>query len=140
MRVLIVIFIAISAVLALVQYKSSVNFITQLMGISWGAMAGAFLAPFLYSLYSKKVTVISCWTCFIFATVLMTANMFMRPMFPAILQSPINAGAFAMIAGLILVPIISLITPSPDKNLVDNAFKCYDKETKVPIIEALGKE
>ncbi|MBR6013129.1 MAG: sodium:solute symporter [Selenomonadaceae bacterium] len=140
MRVLIVIFIAISAVLALVQYKSSVNFIAQLMGISWGAMAGAFLAPFLYSLYSKKVTVISCWTCFIFATVLMTANMFMRPMFPAILQSPINAGAFAMIAGLILVPIISLITPSPDKNLVDNAFKCYDKETKVPIIEALGKE
>ena len=140
MRILIVIFIAISAVLALIQYTSSVNFIAQLMGISWGAMAGAFLAPFMYSLYSKKITVASCWASFIFATVLMTANMLARPMFPEILQSPINAGAFAMIAGLIFVPIVSAITPSPNKNLVDNAFKCYDKETKVPIIEALGKE
>lgn len=140
MRILIVVFIAISAILALIQYTSSVNFIAQLMGISWGAMAGAFLAPFMYSLYSKKISVASCWVCFIFATVLMTANMLARPMFPAILQSPINAGAFAMIAGLILVPIISAITPSPDKNLVEHAFRCYDKETKVPIIEALGKE
>ena len=140
MRFLIVVFIAISAVLALIQYTSSVNFIAQLMGISWGAMAGAFLAPFMYSLYSKKISVASCWTCFIFASVLMTANMLIRPMFPAILQSPINAGAFAMIAGLFIVPIVSAITPKPNKDLVENAFKCYEKETKVPIIEALGKE
>ena len=139
MRILIVIFIAISAVLALIQYTSSVNFIAQLMGISWGAMAGAFLAPFMYSLYSKKVTTASCWACFIFATVLMTANMLIRPAFPAIMQSPINSGAIAMLAGLVIVPIVSAITPSPDKNLVDNAFKCYDKETKVPISVALGK-
>ncbi len=139
MRILIVIFIAISAVLALIQYTSSVNFIAQLMGISWGAMAGAFLAPFMYSLYSKKVTTASCWACFIFATVLMTANMLIRPAFPAIMQSPINSGAIAMLAGLVIVPIVSAITSKPDKNLVDNAFKCYDKETKVPISVALGK-
>ena len=140
MRILIVVFIAISAVLALVQYTSSVNFIAQLMGISWGAMAGAFLAPFMYSLYSKKITTFSCWACFLFATFLMTANMLARPLFPAILQSPINAGAFAMIAGLIIVPIVSAITPKPDKKLVDNAFACYDKETTVPQSVALGKK
>ena len=140
MRVLIIIFIAISAVLALVQYTSSVNFIAQLMGISWGAMAGAFLAPFMYALYSKKVTTASCWACFIFATVLMTANMLIRPEFPAILQSPINSGAFAMLAGLIIVPVVSAFTPAPDKNLVDNAFTCYDKETTVPVSVALGKD
>lgn len=140
MRILIVIFIAISAVLALVQYKSSVNFIAQLMGISWGAMAGAFLAPFMYSLYSKKVTTASCWTCFIFATVLMTANMIIRPAFPAIMQSPINAGAIAMLAGLVIVPIVSAITSKPDKNLVDHAFACYDKKVTVPIEVALEKE
>ena len=49
-RVLVVVFIAISAVIALVQYKSNITFIAQLMGISWGALAGSFLAPFLYSL------------------------------------------------------------------------------------------
>ena len=66
MRILIVVFIAISSVLALIQYKSSVTFIAQLMGVSWGALAGSFLAPFLYSLYSKKVTKASCWVCFLF--------------------------------------------------------------------------
>lgn len=139
-RILIVIFIAISAVLAMVQYKSSVNFIAQLMGISWGAMAGAFLAPFMYSLYSKKVTTAACWVCFIFCSVLMSANMIIRPMFPAILQSPINAGAFAMLAGLVIVPIISAITPKPDKKLVDDAFTCYDKKIVVPLSTSLNSE
>ena len=45
MRVLIVVFIIVSAALALVQYHSSITFIAQLMGISWGALAGAFLGP-----------------------------------------------------------------------------------------------
>ena len=140
MRILIVVFIAISAVLALIQYSSSVNFIAQLMGISWGAMAGAFLAPFMYSLYWKKVSTASCWACFIFGVALMTANMLIRPEFPAILQSPINSGAVAMLAGLIIVPIVSAVTPAPDKDLVDNAFACYDKETTVPQSVALGKK
>ena len=139
-RILIVVFIAISAVLALIQYKSSVNFIAQLMGISWGAMAGAFLAPFMYSLYSKKVSTAACWTCFIFASVLMTANMLIRPAFPAIMQSPINAGAIAMLAGLIIVPIVSAITPSPDKKLVDDAFTCYDEKIMVPLSTSLDSE
>ena len=42
MRLLIVVFIAISVVLAIVQYRSNVTFIAQLMGVSWGALAGAF--------------------------------------------------------------------------------------------------
>ena len=140
MRVLIVIFIAISAILALIQYKSSVNFIAQMMGISWGAMAGAFLAPFMFSLYSKRVTTAACWTCFVFSVVLMSANMLIRPMFPAIMQSPINAGAIAMIAGMLIVPIVSALTEPPERRLVDDAFKCYEKETTVPQYVALGKK
>jgi SSS family solute:Na+ symporter len=42
-RVFLAIFILISVVIALIQYKSSVTFIAQLMGISWGALAGSFL-------------------------------------------------------------------------------------------------
>ena len=139
-RILVVVFIAISAVLALVQYKSSVNFIAQLMGVSWGAMAGAFLAPFMYALYSKKISVTACWACFIFGSVLMTANMLIRPAFPAIMQSPINSGAIAMLAGLIIVPIISAVTSPPDKELVDNAFKCYDEKILVPLSTSLNSD
>lgn len=139
-RVLIVVFIAISAILALIQYKSSVTFIAQLMGVSWGALAGSFLAPFMYSLYSKKVTKISCWVCFLFSSILMLANIFWRSSFPVIMQSPINCGAIAMLAGLVIVPVVSLFTPKPDKNLVDNAFACYEKETTVSQKTALGKK
>ncbi|MBQ7507425.1 MAG: sodium:solute symporter, partial [Lachnospiraceae bacterium] len=138
-RVLIVVFIAISAILALIQYSSSVTFIAQLMGVSWGALAGAFLAPFLYSLYGKWVTRASCWACFLFASVVMVLNIFLRDSFPPILQSPINSGAVVMLAGLVIVPVVSLFTKKPEKKLVDEAFACYDRETKVAQKTALGQ-
>jgi len=138
-RALIVVFIGISAVLALIQYKSNVTFIAQLMGVSWGALAGAFLAPFMYSLYSKKVTKAACWVSFLFSSVLMLANIFWKASFPVIMQSPINCGAIAMIAGLVIVPIVSAFTKKPDKDLVENAFACYEKESTVSQKTALGK-
>ena len=138
MRVLIVVFIAISAVLAIIQHKSSVTFIAQLMGISWGAMAGAFLAPFLYGLYWKRVTKAACWVSFLFSALFMTANILCPAVFPALLRSPINAGAFCMIAGLVLVPVVSMITPKPDKARVDDAFSCYEEQVLVPKSRALG--
>ncbi|MCI8287007.1 MAG: sodium:solute symporter family protein, partial [Lachnospiraceae bacterium] len=138
MRALIVVFIAISSILALIQYKSAVTFIAQLMGVSWGALAGSFLAPFLYSLYSRRVTRASCWVCFLFSSVLMVTNIFFRSFFPEIMQSPINCGAIAMLAGLVIVPIVSLFTPKPDQNLVNSAFACYEKKTEVAQKTALN--
>ena len=138
MRSLIVVFIAISVVLAIVQYRSNVTFIAQLMGVSWGALAGAFLAPFLYGLYWKHTTQASCWVSFIFSTVVMILNIFLRPSFPVLLQSPINAGAFCMLAGLVIVPAVSLFTKAPDRQLVDSAFSCYNKKVLVKQTEALG--
>lgn len=124
-RGLVLVFIAISAVIALVQYKSNVTFIAQLMGISWGALAGAFLAPFLYALYWKKVSKASCYACFVFSCVLMIANMLFRESFPVILQSPINCGAIAMLAGLVIVPVVSLFTKAPDEKNVEHSFACF---------------
>ena len=60
------IFIAISAVIAIIQAKSRNMFIAQMMGVSWGALAGAFLAPFLYGLYSKKTTKAAVVSSFVF--------------------------------------------------------------------------
>ena len=101
--------------LAIIQYRSSVTFIAQLMGVSWGALAGAFLAPFLYGLYWKKATSAACWASFLFSTVVMLSNIFVGSRFPALLQSPINAGAFCMLAGLVIVPVVSLFTRKPDR-------------------------
>ena len=138
MRILIVVFITISVILAIIQYRSSVTFIAQLMGVSWGALAGAFLAPFLYGLYWRGTTKIACWASFVFSTVVMLANIFVRSSFPTLIQSPINAGAFCMLAGLVIVPVVSAFTSAPDKNLVDGAFSCYDRKVTVRQSEALG--
>ena len=139
-RVLVVVFIAISAIIALIQYKSSVTFIAQLMGISWGALAGAFLAPFLYSLYWKKTTKASCWACFIFGAGIMLVDMLAPSIMPPIMKSPINCGAIAMLAGLIIVPVVSLLTPKPEEKFVEDIFTCYDRETIVRVKDSLGNE
>ena len=139
MRCLIVVFIAISVVLAIIQYKSTVTFIAQLMGVSWGALAGAFLAPFLYGLYWKGATKTACWVSFIFSTVVMLADISpLKVHFPTLLVSPINCGAFCMIAGLIIVPVVSLVTAKPEKRLVDDAFSCYDERVTVRKSQTLG--
>ena len=137
-RSLIVVFIIISSVIAIFQFRGGITFIAQLMGVSWGALAGSFLAPFLYGLYWKRASKVSVWCCFIFSIALMTGNIFFRSEFPPILQSPINAGAFAMLAGLIIVPVVSAITRAPEKAAVDNCFSCYEEEISVKIKDDLG--
>ncbi|WP_373215494.1 sodium:solute symporter [Ruminococcus sp. 5_1_39BFAA] len=122
MRVLIVFFIAISVILAL----NPPTFIAQLMGISWGALAGAFLAPFLYGLFWKGTTKLAVWASFIVGVGITVANMFIK-----FIASPINAGAVAMVAGLVVVPVVSLLTPKMEQKKVDKIFSCYDEEVQV---------
>jgi len=139
-RMLIVVFILISVIIALIQYKSTVTFIAQLMGISWGALAGSFLAPLIYGLYWKKTTKAGCWASFIFATVVMLTCILFPAVLPPILQSPINAGAFTMLSGLIIVPVVSLLTPKTSDALVENCFSCYDAKVTVSAKSALPEE
>ncbi len=118
MRILIVVFIVISVVLAL----KPPAFIPQLMAISWGALAGSFLAPFLYGLYWKGVTKAACWVSFIAGVGITVSNLFLK-----FIASPINAGALAMVAGLVLVPLVSLLTPKLGKEKVEMIFSCYEE-------------
>lgn len=131
MRVLLAFFIIISVVIAL----DPPAFIAQLMGISWGALAGAFLAPFLYGLYWKGVTKAAVWASFICGVGITVSNMFLK-----YIASPINAGAIAMIAGLIIVPIVSLLSPKLDKKKVDDIFSCLDEKVMVEQKMALPEE
>ena len=140
MRVFIVFYIIISAVIAVIKDSfPGITFIAQMMGVSWGALAGSFLAPFLYGLYWKGASKAGCFASFLFGTVVMILNVFLRPSFPALLQSPINCGAFTMIAGFIIVPLVSFITKKPDKAVVEDAFICYDETTIVKQTTSLGE-
>ena len=151
MRLFIVFFIAISAVIAVIKDSHpSVTFIAQMMGVSWGALAGAFLAPFLYSLYSKKVTKASAAVCFvwgcgiaIFQMVVTLAKLPVAdfgPFFGYIFKSSINSGVVAMVGGLVIVPIVSLFTKKPDEKVIAEAFQSYDKTIVVKAKDSLGDD
>ena len=137
MRVFVAFFIVVSAFIAIIQANPEfkISFIAQLMGVSWGALAGAFLAPFLYSLYWKKTTKASVWVSFALGVGIMTANLictftgttFISPFF----SSPINAGVLSMLVGLIVVPLVSLVTPKLKKEDMERIFSCYSAEIVV---------
>ena len=138
MRVFIVFFIAVSAIIAIIQAKSPVMFISQMMGVSWGALAGAFLAPFMYGLYLKRVPKIAVWINFILGVGIsltsfilnMAGVKFASPVL-TYFQSPINAGMAAMVIGIIITPIIAGIAPAKDKDRVNAIFECYNKKHTV---------
>jgi SSS family solute:Na+ symporter len=117
MRVLIVFFITISLMIAL----NPPTFIAQMMGISWGALAGAFLAPFMMGLYSRRITTVSVWACFAWGVGITVVNMLLdNPI------SPINCGAIAMVGGFAVVWVVSMFTPRLPQEYVDHIFKCYE--------------
>ncbi|MCF0260108.1 MAG: sodium:solute symporter [Erysipelotrichaceae bacterium] len=146
MRFFIVVFIAISAVIAIYQASSKSIFIAQMMGISWGAMAGAFLAPFLYGLYFRKTSRAAVVVSFIFGVGLEVIQLFVSlglisfagiPVLEFMFTNSLYSGVFAMVGGLILVPLISVLTPEtcPD---TDDIFSCYEDNKVVGITDSLG--
>ena len=121
MRVFIVFFIAISSVIALLKdslWKDSV-FIAQMMGVSWGALAGAFLAPFLYGLYWKRTSKTAVAVSFIFGVTMELIQLAIGiglftptdPILSFVFKNSLYSGVFAMVGGLVLVPIVSLLSP-----------------------------
>ena len=120
MRVLILFFIALSLMIAL----NPPTFIAQLMGISWGALAGAFLAPFMLGLYWRGVTRFAVWACFAWGVGITVLNMlFGNPV------NPIDCGAIAMLGGFVVVGLASMASPRLEKSHVANVFACYAGES-----------
>ncbi|HBQ64421.1 MAG TPA: sodium:solute symporter [Clostridiales bacterium] len=113
MRFLCVLFVALSFLVAMTK-----NAIITLMSFSWGTIAGAFLAPFLYGLYWKKATKAGAWVGFFTGVIISVAG--------AILFGPSKApliGAVAMVVPLGVVPLVSLITPKLPRDHIQYVFQ-----------------
>lgn len=57
LRIMCIIFIVISAVLAILK----IDLIVTMMSLSWGTLAGCFIGPYVLGLYSKKVNRAGAW-------------------------------------------------------------------------------
>ncbi len=141
MRILIILFLGLSVVLAMNKNA----YITTLMSISWGALAGSFLAPFLWGLFSKKISKASVAVCFIWGVgvTLVHTACFSMGWFPELVEavkalgwklnilSPLNCGAFTMLTSLVICPLVSLFTMKKDGSelkFAESAFEGYNKQ------------
>ncbi len=148
-RIFICFFIVISAVIAILKdtlWSGSV-FIAQMMGISWGALAGAFLGPFLLGLYSKKVTKPAVYTSFGLGVAVMTLQLLISlkripliPPFSFIFKNSLVSGVFAMLLGIVAVIVVSAFTQKKLPENVDEKFACYDVKVTVHADHSLEEE
>ena len=100
------------------------SLITSLMSLSWGVLAGSFLGPFIYGLYWKGTTKLAVYASFTCAIIINVWNLLVP------FTTPPNAGALSIVASLIIVPLVSFITPKLKKEHVEDAFSCYTKENR----------
>ena len=149
LRLFIAFFVIVSAVIAILKdsiWSDSV-FIPQMMGVSWGALAGAFLAPFLYGLYSKKTTKAAVLSSFIFGVGLEIIQLLIGiglinvsgiPVLSFIFANSLYSGVFAMVGGLVLVPVISAFTQKTLPENIEEKFSCYDHTVVTSKKDSLG--
>ena len=149
MRLFIVFFVAVSAAIAILKdtlWKDSV-FIAQMMGVSWGALAGAFLAPFLYGLYSKKITKAAVAISFVFGTGLEMVQLCISvgwlsvkgiPVLEFVFTNSLYSGVFAMLGGLVLVPVVSAFTKKTLPDNIEEKFSCYEQTVVTTSKTSLG--
>jgi SSS family solute:Na+ symporter len=150
LRLFIAFFIVLSAVIAILKDTvwSDFVFIAQMMGVSWGALAGAFLAPFLYGLYWKGASRPAVWASFGFGVGIMlvqltvSLELFTMPgaLLGFVFKNSLHSGVFAMLGGLVIVPIVSLFTKAQRPRDTDNIFACYDAKVVVPAKSALDSD
>ncbi len=153
MRVLIAVFVLISALIAIYQVNSkstsSVTFIANLMGISWGALAGSFIGPFLWGLYYKKTSRAAVYVSFAVGVSMSVIQLIkslsgftfgVSFLDETVFKTSIHSGSFAMILSLVCVPIISMFTKQQSKDRVEEIFSCYKKTVTVKATDALKLE
>lgn len=143
MRLLCLVFVVISVVLAILNEKFGIAAIAYMMGISWGTLAGCFMGPYVLGVVWKKVTRSAVWSSIISSLVLTVALIIIfgydkngwECSFGTALQSGVQTspliGVICMLFSIAITVIVSLLTKKPDKELLYEAFdKPYDGEIK----------
>ena len=135
MRVLTIVFVIISVVIAILNEKFKLTAIAYMMGISWGTLAGCFIGPFVLGVCSKKVTKPAVWASIISSLVLTVALIFIFGIdkagqgatFGAIIKQGVSCspliGVICMAFSIIITFVVSLFTKKPSNEIIYNAFE-----------------
>ena len=134
MRVLCLVFVAISVILAILNEELKLTAIAYMMGISWGTLAGCFIGPFVLGVIWKGVTKPAAWTSIISSLALTVILIFVfgydingwvcdigTAIKSGVSCSP-TIGVICMIFSLVITTVVSLFTKKPNEEILYRAF------------------
>lgn len=126
-RILCLVFVACSFIFA----TQNIPIIVSLMSFSWGIVSGCFIGPYIWGLFSKKITKVGAYAGILsgllvvgIATLVITLN---ADFATAAKMSP-EMGVSAMAISMIVVPLVSLVTKNKDTQRVEEIFTCYNED------------
>lgn len=143
MKVLCLVFVAISVTLAVLNEKFGVAAIAYMMGISWGTLAGCFIGPFVLGVVWKRVTRSAAWVS-VCSSLVLTVGLviffgyhrcgfdcsFGKAIATGVGCSPM-IGVICMIFSVISTVVVSFFTKAPTDEAIYEAFdKPLENEIK----------
>lgn len=108
----------------------NIPIIVSLMSFSWGVVSGCFIGPYIWGLFSKKITKIGAFAGMLSGLVTVggaTLYFTLTESFKVAASKSPEMGVAAMAISLIVVPIVSFLTKNKeaDKERIDGIFECY---------------
>ena len=126
-RLLCLAFVACSFIFA----TQNIPIIVSLMSFSWGVVSGCFIGPYIWGLFSKRITKIGAFAGMLAglltvggATVVIT----LTSSFSAAAAKSPEMGVIAMAVSMVVVPVVSAFTKNHDQQHVDEIFECYRED------------
>ena len=126
-RLLCLLFVACSFIFA----TQNIPIIVSLMSFSWGVVSGCFIGPYIWGLFSKKITKTGACAGMIAGLLtvgIATLVISLGSGFSAAAAKSPEMGVCAMAVSMVVTPLVSLITKKPDQKQVDEIFACYNEE------------
>ena len=109
----------------------NIPIIVSLMSFSWGVVSGCFIGPYIWGLFSKRITKIGAFAGMISGLLTVgipTLVLSLSSGFSAAAAKSPEMGVAAMAVSAIVVPIVSALTKNKDKEKIDEIFECYTEE------------
>ena len=126
-RLLCLTFVACSFIFA----TQNIPIIVSLMSFSWGIVSGCFIGPYIWGLFSKKITKAGAYAGILSGLLVVgisTLVISLNSSFSVAASKSPEMGVAAMTVSMAIVPVVSAITRNKDQDRVEEIFSCYDEE------------
>jgi Na+/proline symporter len=109
----------------------NIPIIVSLMSFSWGIVSGCFIGPYIWGLFSKRITKIGAYAGILSGLLTVggaTLVISLSDGFSAAAARSPEMGVAAMAVSFVIVPLVSAFTKNRDKERVEEIFSCYKEE------------